>query len=541
MPSLKCTNSRCTWVTDDVSEAMAFNLVKLHLQSEHKMELETKSGAKGKADKLRRPEVAPEMSNDRWAYFETRWEAYKVGCGLKDDNVVGQLMECMVDAVREDHYRQFGGTKAETEKELLEQIKQVAVPKSSRAVQRDSLTNIKQERGEGVRKFCGRIRAVALVCEFETECVCGKTTSYMDLQIKDKVVSGIYDGEIKTDILSHQDINKWGLEDLLSYVESKEAGKKSATVMGGSGSVSGVFKKREERRKTSSENKGQPGGCENCGRTHGKNGECWAKEKTCYNCDKTGHLSAKCRQPRKAKGKMVKQVDTEEKKDTVESVQQEDDHWIAGVDVSDKIFANKPFTVYTGDSFVKDAKETSETVAQARESFVKDAKKSSKTARKSRGYSIESGMVVNTLFGAIVAGASVLGTGDMRLGHNVFNGNTWVSKSARGKPMITLRSRIDLSSYDDLGVRRPRVLGDQVKSGFMADTGASVSIAGMNYARELGIREDDLLKSNLAVSSADGSKIGVLGSVLVELENSEYKTKEQVYICRGTRGCLLSL
>ena len=77
----------------------------------------------------------------------------------------------------------------------------------------------------------------------------------------------------------------------------------------------------------------------------------------------------------------------------------------------------------------------------------------------------------------------------------------------------------------------------------MADTGASVSIAGMKYARELGIREDDLLKSNLAVSSADGSKIGVFGSVLVELENAEYKTKEQVYICpcRGTRGCLLSL
>ena len=84
-------------------------------------------------------------------------------------------------------------------------------------------------------------------------------------------------------------------------------------------------------------------------------------------------------------------------------------------------------------------------------------------------------------------------------------------------------------------------MGDQVRSKFMADTGASVSIAGMMYARELGVREDDLLKSNLAVSSADGSKIGVLGSILVELESSGSRTKEQIYICRGTKGCLLSL
>ena len=68
------------------------------------------------------------------------------------------------------------------------------------------------------------------------------------------------------------------------------------------------------------------------------------KGKTCFNCDKTGHLSVKCRQPKKEKGKVVKQVDTEENKDRVESVQQ-DEHWISEVDVSDFMCDNKPFTV----------------------------------------------------------------------------------------------------------------------------------------------------------------------------------------------------
>merc|ERR1712082_380919 len=105
MPSLKCTNSRCTWVTDDVSEAMAYSLVKLHLQSEHKLDVDSKTEGTTKArmDKLKRPEVSPEMSNDRWAYFLTRWESYKVGCGLTAQDVLGQLKECMVDSVREDH------------------------------------------------------------------------------------------------------------------------------------------------------------------------------------------------------------------------------------------------------------------------------------------------------------------------------------------------------------------------------------------------------------------------------------------------------
>ena len=153
--------------------------------------------------------------------------------------------------------------------------------------------------------------------------------------------------------------------------------------------------------------------------------------------------------------------------------------------------------------------------------------------------------MVNVLFGAIVAGTSVLGSQeglkDTKLGHHIHNGGSWVHKKAKGKPMITLRSRVDLPSYDELGLKRPRVMGDQVRSNFMADTGASVSIAGMSYARELGVREDDLLGSNLAVSSADGSRIGVLGSILVELESLGHCTKEQIYICRGTKGCLLSL
>ena len=144
---------------------------------------------------------------------------------------------------------------------------------------------------------------------------------------------------------------------------------------------------------------------------------------------------------------------------------------------------------------------------------------------------------MNCLFGVMVAGAAVGNT----ISHHTYTGMNWVKGRARGKPMVDLTAKVDLDSYSELGLRKPRVLGDRIKVEVMADTGASISIAGMQFARRLGIREDDLLGTTMMIHSADGSKIDVRGSVFVSLTGSGQATKEQVYICRGTKGCLLSL
>ena len=85
--------------------------------------------------------------------------------------------------------------------------------------------------------------------------------------------------------------------------------------------------------------------------------------------------------------------------------------------------------------------------------------------------------------------------------------------------MITLNTSVDLESYDALQVRRPRVLSNSVKMSYITDTGASISVAGMGFARQLGVREDDLLQTLMSVTSADDSSIKVLGVVVVELQS----------------------
>ena len=136
-----------------------------------------------------------------------------------------------------------------------------------------------------------------------------------------------------------------------------------------------------------------------------------------------------------------------------------------------------------------------------------------------------------------MVGASISGVepNSAKLSHHLYCKGAWKQGKTRAKPMIKLNTKVDLEGYDNLRVRRPRVLSTSVRMNYMTDTGASISVAGMGFARQLGIREDDLLQTSMAVTSADGSSITVLGVVVVELQSEGVNTKEFVYICRGKR------
>ena len=237
MTSLQCWKSRCQWKTQEVKEfSDAKWLLETHLLAEHGVSTKKGSGKSGggpRAEKVRRPEVSPEMSSERWAYFNTRWTSYRDACTLTGAELVLQLKECMDESLREDHHNQISGGEVDNEADLLVQIKSVAVKKANRQVDRDKLGQIRQEKGEPVRKFAGRIRNLALVADFKVKCPCGKDVPYAEERIMDQIISGLNDVQIKTEVLSKEEVPKWGLQDLVSFVESKEAGKMSVSMMGG--------------------------------------------------------------------------------------------------------------------------------------------------------------------------------------------------------------------------------------------------------------------------------------------------------------------
>ena len=94
MMILSCPKSRCTWKTDDVGETTGLKLIELHLTAKHgEKDVKQKAQGGAKVEKPRRPEVSPDMSADRWAYFLARWKSYNPGAALKGPIDILQIVK----------------------------------------------------------------------------------------------------------------------------------------------------------------------------------------------------------------------------------------------------------------------------------------------------------------------------------------------------------------------------------------------------------------------------------------------------------------
>ena len=111
----------------------------------------------------------------------------------------------------------------------------------------------------------------------KTEGLAPLSVDYSDIMIRDVLIRGLDDEEIRLDVLgeSRQDMS---LEDALSYVEAKESGKRSASRLIGDSSINTAaamssYKHYEKLRAQSnpSENKDPPPTCGYCGRTGHRN------------------------------------------------------------------------------------------------------------------------------------------------------------------------------------------------------------------------------------------------------------------------------
>ena len=123
-----------------------------------------------KPEKAKRPELSAEMSDEDWVYFKARWAEYKKATGINtEDDIITQLMECCCESVRRDHHRTFSRADDDstpvTEQIRLKELKQLAVRKKNKAVNRVKLGTIRQDKGEPVRKFAGRVRSLAAVSD----------------------------------------------------------------------------------------------------------------------------------------------------------------------------------------------------------------------------------------------------------------------------------------------------------------------------------------------------------------------------------------
>ena len=151
------------------------DLLKVHCDARHP---KSASVEKSKPEKAKRPELAADVSDEDWNYFLSRWERYKKVTSLAgEEEITNQLLECCSDQLRRDRHRTFLSDKLEAglkEVDLIKELKQIAVQKRNLLVNRFKVFKLKQDRGEPVRKFAGRVRSLASVSGYSVKSHCCK-------------------------------------------------------------------------------------------------------------------------------------------------------------------------------------------------------------------------------------------------------------------------------------------------------------------------------------------------------------------------------
>ena len=314
MSSIPCPAPGCTttWPTTTPTEVL-LRLIDLHGRTAHPAEhAPTPALGAAKAEKVKRPTISAAGTSEEWAYFLQRWsDDYKAATRLTGSDIVYQLLECCDEMLRKDLTRTFGALASSDESTILKNMKTLAVRQENVMVARVQLQQMRQDRDEPVRAFSARLRGQAGVCSFTVGCTCTAQVDYSDIMVRDALIRGLADEEIRLDILgeSKQDMS---LEEVLTYVEAKESGIRSAGRLLGDSTTATAAVTSSYRRQEKGRPYGKPSEvhtttppCGHCGKPgHGRSRQerlkkCSAYGHTCTKCGIPHHYETLCRQSKR--------------------------------------------------------------------------------------------------------------------------------------------------------------------------------------------------------------------------------------------------
>ena len=304
MPVVRCPIDGCEYETPDVDPVVAAALITTHATTHQASRPELTQAAR--VEKVKRPTISSAGTTEDWQYFRSRWGDYVKATRLEGTDRVIQLLECCDDQLRKDLTRNAGGTlTGMTEDAVFAAIKKLAIREENTMVARVTLHNMRQDRDEPVRAFVARLRGQASVCKFAQQCSrCDADVDYTESIIKDVLCRGLEDGEIQRDLLGdkNQDMT---LEEVIGFVEAKEAGRRSASRLLLPQSTDAVNSSayRKQKKTPLKDTLKEQDVCSYCGtKGHGRNPptrvrrrECPAFGKKCNRCNKDHHFERVCR------------------------------------------------------------------------------------------------------------------------------------------------------------------------------------------------------------------------------------------------------
>ena len=231
MPVIQCHITECPFATPDVDPAVAAVMLGHHLTSAHPAPVQRK------APTIPQPKVTGNIYEDQWDSFAREWAVYKETVSITDDKLPVYLLSCCSSDLKSNVEKANPTISTQTEVEVLASIKRHAVVSVAASVLRTELLTMKQDHGENVLAFASRALGKARNCKLTVRCPTCFTppnsittnVDYSEEMVKQVVLAGMFDEEIKRKVLGTADIDTKSLNATIAIIETEEMASRSMT------------------------------------------------------------------------------------------------------------------------------------------------------------------------------------------------------------------------------------------------------------------------------------------------------------------------
>lgn len=502
MIALKCPIPECLYETPESSETVACALLAAHTPLHMTTALIPAVQHAGKMSvshgpKLDRPKVDVGINQEEWNIFARRWDAFVAGSGIDGDNCSSQLFQCAGDTLGNSLLKTDPAIISKSTGDVMKAMKSLAVIAVATGVSRAELVQMHQERDESFRSFAARVRGKAEICNYIVKCSCLKDVDFTDSIIRDVLIAGIADMDIRREILGTDVILERSVNDVISLVESKEMARNAMPTA--SASIS-FTKQNKIPTIDKHPNRNQTGTCPDCSKrfalfSEGMRGYNTRAHRQCIDCYRKKHSK------RNALQNSTKQAEKVDSKITSE----------------------------VGAVFTQISSVGTE---------VRGSQASSKGRYKKRHQHL------NT------AGSEKQGSranaphpGKVNPSHHIFTKGEWRRARFLSHPEVKLMMSVHSSDYRTFGYRCPTITPTSITA--MADSGAQSCLWSMDGFLASGFTHDDLIPVAMDLVAANKSPITIAGAIIIRLQGKSQSGEEiscatMVYVSKQARGFYLS-
>ncbi|KAK3779410.1 hypothetical protein RRG08_015811 [Elysia crispata] len=197
--------------------------------------------------KLDRPRIDIGVEEEVWNGFVRRWEAFKTGSGIGEATASMQLFLCASEPLGDLLLKADPNIQSKPIDEVKSTMRQFAVIPVAIGVRRTEFLQLRQAPDELFCTFAPRVKGKAETCMFTTTatCTCNETVQadYTTETVRDVLLAGIADLDIRREALSTHDIQNKSVNDVIAFVEGREMARNATPTT--SMSALSAFKKRQ--------------------------------------------------------------------------------------------------------------------------------------------------------------------------------------------------------------------------------------------------------------------------------------------------------